>query len=743
MFQRAILIFIFISIFFGPVYCQNQKYQRPKVGLALSGGAAHGLAHIGVIKYLEELEIEVDYITGTSMGSIIGGMYAMGFGAEEIAKVASAQDWNLLMSNHTPLYEVSPIEKKFHEKIPLSIFWKNEAFRLPQGFIRGQKLDLIISKIYYPAYFIDDFDDLYIPFRCVATDIEDGSIDVLDCGYLGESIRASMAIPTVFTPKEINNTLYVDGGLIRNFPVQEVKDLGADFVIGVYVGSVRKEKKDLHSMLDVLRQSASMGNILDSDIQNKLADIVIHPEVKDMNTFGFEQAEQFIDLGYNAARKHDKELKELAERLKKFPSPQRGERLSFPKSVEVKEIFTSETDPVVHKMIVNRLKFKEGDRVNLSTLEESLSLVYGTKNFSKSSYSFDVLEDGIALQIDTEPIDPFNIGISLNRFKNYNASLILTGEARNLIGKLSNLRIDTRISENPGIQANYHIRIPSSPSYVFKLTSKYEKYKQPFFNNNRVDRLYNYNISMINASINKEWKNRYVFYFGYTFKYEFLKAVIFKANDFRQYRTSKHQLELGLSHNSLDRTVFPEKGMYFSFDAGFVLSNDAERQNQSDLTTFLNFEEDNQYSFMDLDFSYFLHSTTLLCSEIYIKGRYGTGKSFLDHYKIGGPLQEKKFVYGFNGIDDSELILGNHISAKYALRFHISSSIYLSPVIQYIYGEDYLSYAFERERYVSTFGYGINMGLDSPIGPIVMDIGYSGMRDSPIINLGFGFRHIF
>ena len=248
---------------------------KPKIGLALSGGSAHGFAHVGVIKYLEELGIEIDYVIGTSMGSVIGGLFAMGYNAAEITKTAGELDWDQLMSNRVPLDEIAPIEKPFHDRIPISALWKNSSFRLPRGFIRGQKLDLVVSKVYSAAYHIEDFDDFQIPFRCVAIDIEDGSIDVLDKGYVGNAIRASMAIPTVFPPKEVDGRLYVDGGLLRNFPVQEAIDLGADIVIGVYVGSEKATRDELYSMFDILKQSASMANLLDAEVQKKLTDVCL------------------------------------------------------------------------------------------------------------------------------------------------------------------------------------------------------------------------------------------------------------------------------------------------------------------------------------------------------------------------------------------------------------------------------------------------------------------------------------
>ena len=387
--MRLRLVLIFLLGLIGLTAQSQEGAQRPKVGLALSGGSAHGLAHIGVLKYMEELGIEVDYITGTSMGSVVGGLYSMGFTADEIADIAEELDWDQVMSNRIPLYEIAPIEKPYHGRIPLSALWQGSSFRLPRGFIRGQKLDLVISKVYCPARHVDDFDDFHIPFRCVAVDIEDGSVDVLDKGYVGDAIRASMAIPTVFPPKELNGRLYVDGGLIRNFPVEEAKDMGADIVIGVYVGSMKSSRDELFSMFDILKQSASMGNLLDSDKQKSLADILIEPDVKDEGTFDFDQSKKFIQLGYEAAKAQSDMFIKLAAKLKNFPPKgPRPARLDYPDVLRLTEINIPDADKAYEKMILNRIDFEEGFALPLDRIEESLSLIYGTKNFSKTAYSF-------------------------------------------------------------------------------------------------------------------------------------------------------------------------------------------------------------------------------------------------------------------------------------------------------------------------------------------------------------------
>jgi len=738
--QRLIYILVLISVSYFSCFSQ----EKPKIGLVLSGGGAHGLAHIGVIKYLEELGIEVDYITGTSMGAVVGGLNAMGFDSDEMRNVAKSQNWSLLMSNKTPLYEVAPIEKAHHSRIPLSIYWKDDSFNLPQGIIRGQKLDIILSNIYSPAYQIRDFSKFHKPFKCVAIDIEDGSIKVFDKGYLGDAVRASMAIPSIFPPTLIDDRLYVDGGLIRNFPVEECLDMGADYIIGVYVGSEKSKKEELRSMLDVLKQSAAMGSILDSEQQSRLADIIIYPDVKDMGKFAFDNSDEFIRKGYDSAKIYENEFKELAKELSTFPKSPIRDKVEYPLKIKIDDLEISETDPVLRKMISSKLGISEGQFVSLDELEESLSLVYGTKNFSKANYSFTYQGENPGLKINTEDVVPYSLGISLNRFKHYNASLIINAEVRNLVGKPSNFRVDGRISENPGVQAEYYVRIPKSPSFLFRMSGKYELYELPIFRGKDVDRLYNTREGRAKFELLYESENAFLLSAGLEYRFDGLRSEVFKADDLRRYKTHKVNTSIGLEYNTLDRKVYPERGVSIESKLGYISKNRLIRENQSESVTFLPFEEDTNYGYAEFSFKTFFQSSKLLCSEFHVNARYATGKSFLDSYRIGGPIQAKNRVFGFIGVDDSEILVDNHIALKYGLRLHVSNVVYVTPTLQYLYGRNLLSYAFsEVDDNISLVSYGVALGLNSPIGPLTFDVGYAGLRGRLVVNIGVGYRHIF
>ena len=237
--RKIHFIFIIVLLLSIPVrICAQERdsIQTPKIGLVLSGGGAKGLAHIGVLKVLEEAGIRPDYITGTSMGSIIGGLYALGYSADDLSEMNVNADWEKLLSDRISLNKIV-MEEKYESKRYLFKFpIRNYQFKLPSGLIEGQQLESFFGDMVWPLPEQKSFDDFPIPFHCMAVDMISGETIEFDSGNFAETIRASMSIPSIFAPKDIDTLLLVDGGVTKNFPVEEVRKMGADYVIGVYVG---------------------------------------------------------------------------------------------------------------------------------------------------------------------------------------------------------------------------------------------------------------------------------------------------------------------------------------------------------------------------------------------------------------------------------------------------------------------------------------------------------------------------
>jgi NTE family protein len=235
--MKKIILFLLICLFSSSIaFAQIAEKKRPKIGLVLAGGGAKGLAEVGVIKVLEEAGIRPDYITGTSIGSIVGGLYASGYSVDDLYALAKEIDWNYYFNDDIARIHSPVIERDDHDKYLLSFPVEDKKVKLPRGAVIGKKISLLLSRLTINAHECTDFDDLPIPFRCVATNFATGEAVVLSKGSLADAMRASMSIPSVFEPVVIDGQLLIDGASARNMPVQDVIDMGADIVIAVDIG---------------------------------------------------------------------------------------------------------------------------------------------------------------------------------------------------------------------------------------------------------------------------------------------------------------------------------------------------------------------------------------------------------------------------------------------------------------------------------------------------------------------------
>ena len=287
--KTKLLLVVILFISAGFTFSQeNDTIPKAKIGLVLSGGGAKGLAHIGVLRVLEEIGISPDYITGTSMGAVVGALYSMGYTADEISEMNENADWEMLLSDRIPLNEVVFEEKYEYKKYIWGIPIRNYEFKLPSGMIEGQQLEKFFASLMWPLHEMESYDSLPIPFHCMGVDLISGKLIEFDSGNLQESIKASMSIPSIFAPEIIDTMVFVDGGVLRNFPVDEVREMGADYVIGVFVGFEEEvTKEDLFSLSDVLSRATVFLGIFDSKEQMKKTDLLIEPNLHGLGATDF------------------------------------------------------------------------------------------------------------------------------------------------------------------------------------------------------------------------------------------------------------------------------------------------------------------------------------------------------------------------------------------------------------------------------------------------------------------------
>ena len=469
---------------------------RPKIGLVLSGGGAKGAAHIGVLKYLEEAGIPIDYIAGTSMGSIVGGMYALGYTSDEILEIISAVDWDRLISNQVDRKKISFSNK--HESrtqlvtIPFSLGTNKQELEsrsfknsLPTGIVSGDNLINLFNSLSVGYSDPVDFNNLPIPFRCVATNVINGDEAVLKEGVFAKSLRASMAIPVLFDPVKIDGTLYADGGLVNNFPADQCRAMGADYVIGVSMSpGLETDPEKLSTVFSQVKQLKEI--ITDKEFENyhTMCDIFISPDLKGVGMLSFdaESVARITASGYEAAARHEDEFNTLKEMLKTGPASHKTDSPKVKKAINIlqnKVLITSiEMTGVskdIEKWMRRKCTVKEGDHVCKNDIDKSVSIYYGAGIYSSITYTLhkdETTDNGYILRFKFVDKPPHDFGLGLRFDSQDMLSLLvhigmnsnrMSGLKADVSAKLgSNQWLNTRLSFGhmlyPRINFSYNFR---------------------------------------------------------------------------------------------------------------------------------------------------------------------------------------------------------------------------------------------------------------------------------------------
>ena len=458
----------------------------------LAGGGAKGAAHVGVIKVLEELGVPIDYIAGTSMGSIVGGLYASGMSSDELATAIKSIDWDDIF-NDKPIREDRDFWRKLDDEgflIRYKLGFKDGGFTFPRGAIDGQKLNLVLRELSKRAIGIHDFDKLPIPFRAVAADIVTGETIALGSGDLAKAMRASMAVSGIFPPVEINGRLLVDGGLADNLPMDVARDMGADILIVVNFPDQFKKRKDINSAVAIVLQSLDLLIAQNARIQLKTLrpdDVLIVPALGDIGATSFDRAADAIPIGEKAARA-------LASRLGELSQLPRGLRLSTaPTSMRPLEetivdfIRIENKSRLSDKLISSRLSVKPGDKLNFDKLERDMAVIFGLDYFETVEYQVVIENDKTGIVVTaTEKasgLASFRFGLNLeNDFDGdsaYNVGVRYQKEGITELG--GELIVQANVGEDLGLAVSFLQPLDAATRYFVTPGFSYSARDVPVF----------------------------------------------------------------------------------------------------------------------------------------------------------------------------------------------------------------------------------------------------------------------
>jgi len=409
--RPAAILFFWSLVFFPPTLLfavddaptlDPAPADRPRIGLALSGGGARGCAHVGVLKVLEANRIPVDYIAGTSMGAVIGGLYAAGHDAADIEAFLTTADWTDMMLDE-PRRSRKSFRRKEEDRLYLFDFemgHRGLKLKMPRGYRQGRKLSNQLRAMTLPVAGARTFDHLPIPFRAVATDIGTGEMVVLEDGDLVQAIRASMAIPGVLSPVMRDGRLLVDGGSTRNIPVDVVREMGADIVIAVDISEPLKPAEELETSIDITTQTVMLLTRLNVEAVLSQADLVLVPELKGAGVLDFTDIAGIIQAGETEAGRVAPEMKPLALPAEEYEAHRAGQRSPEFEPPLVASVRVEGLERVDQRVLMARVETEPGDRLDLEALHRDMARIFGLGFFEMVDFSLVPVKTGVDVVID-------------------------------------------------------------------------------------------------------------------------------------------------------------------------------------------------------------------------------------------------------------------------------------------------------------------------------------------------------
>lgn len=449
--------------------------ESPKVGLVLSGGGAKGMAHIGALKVIDEAGIKIDYIGGTSMGAIVGALYASGYSAQELDSIFRVTDFTELIQDNVPRGAKTFYEKEDSERYALGLPFTNFNVSFPQAISGGQNIYNELVRLLFHVKDVQDFGSLPIPFLCVATNVETGEEVLLDRGYLPEAIMASGTFPSLFEPSEIDGEVLIDGGVVNNYPIDEIKALGADIIIGVDVQHGLATRESLESATEILLQINNYRTVKDMKKKAQQTDIYIRPDIDDFSVIDFDRSLEIVESGEIAAYTQLKTLKEIAARQQMTPTPKK--RIAVKDSLIINRLILEGNDRYTRGYIKGKLRLSLAEKVSFDKLKQGINNLSATGNFKAIRYELvsNGLGTDLILKLKENPTKMF-IKMSAHYDDLYKSSALINLTKKNFLLKDDVASFDFIVGDN--IRYNMQYYLDKGYYWSFGINSKFTNFNE-------------------------------------------------------------------------------------------------------------------------------------------------------------------------------------------------------------------------------------------------------------------------
>ena len=727
---NGLVCLMVLGFYFAPQKIHSQDtIKRPKIGLVLTGGGAKGFAHIGVLKVLEEAGIKIDYIGGTSMGSVVGGLYAAGYNARQLDSIFNATNFDELLNDYIPRSNKSFYEKRNGETYAISLPFQKFNVGVPIALSKGLYNYGLLSQLTNHVKHIRDFNQLPIPFVCIATDIESGQQEVINNGFLPQALLASSAFPSLFSPVEINGKMLIDGGVINNYPVDEVRKMGADFIIGVDVQDGLKDRNSLKEATKILLQISNLQVI--SSMKDKIAktNIYIKPDIEQFSVVSFDKGREIIKKGEEATFPFYNEIKLLAN---KQGAPYFKPHLKTIDSLKIHLITINDLKNYTRAYVKGQLRFKEGTKISHDELKKGINKLNATENFSSISFKINNHLEGDEIELFLkENTNKTYLKLGLHYDDLYKSAILVNLTQKKSLFKNDVLSVDFGLGDKFRYNLDYYVDNGFYFSFGFKSRfNQFNKnvstdFSQSLINNQP-------NISSINIDYSDFTNQAYVqtiysknFLIGAGIELKHLKistkTLVQNASVFDN---SSYFSAFGyLKYDSFDNKYFPKKGWYFIADGQTYLfsSNFSNRFNR--------------FSILKADLGWAKKISKKVTFKIQSEAGITIGNESVPflNFVLGG--------YGYNTINNFKHFYGYDFIAIQSDSFIKSAATLDVEVLRKNHLNFSANYAnsdnrlFESTAWLTKpkySGYAFGYGLETAIGPI--EIKYSW---SPELSKGF------
>ena len=727
----SLLLIILASL---TVFSQEQK--KPKIGLVLSGGGAKGFAHIGVLKVLEEAGVKIDFIGGTSMGAVVGGLYASGYNAAQIDSIFQATDFNELLNDFIPRTSKNFYEKRNDELYALVLPFNKFKIGIPEALSSGIYNYNLLSRLTRNVRHIKDFNELPIPFLCIGTNIETGKEVLLNEGNLAQAIIASSAFPSLFAPVEIDGKLLVDGGVVNNYPIGEVRKLGADIIIGVDVQNDLLDRTKLKDATRILVQIANLKSreLMKQNIED--TDVYIKPDVRNYGVISFDKGNEIIRKGEEATFAVYEKVKALADQSAPYRKPKLKQ---VSDSLQIRNISHNELTNYTRDYVISKLRFKPGTKTSYNDLLKGINNLTATANFSTISYSFEPNKQEVDLNISLKenPIKTY-LKFGLHYDNLFKSGVLINLTRKKTLFKNDIASLDIVLGDNIRYNLDYYIE------NGFNLSFGYKSHFNQF--NRNVSReisslqlspdINTFNVDFRDITNQAYFQSLFVQKFliggGLELKFLKIKSETLPNEDPIIDKSNYASLFGYMKFDSFDNKYFPKKGWYFSGDIqSYLLSS--------------NYTGDfKPFSIAKGDFGI----AASLFNNATIKVQTDAGFSFGNksvpffNFILGGygynPINNFKYFYGYDYLSvgaNSYIKSTATLDYEFYKKNHINFSANFANI-----GDD----IFQTLDWISIpkySGYAVGYGMETVIGPI--EIKYSWSPETPEGYTWFSVGFIF